>query len=208
MEALIGGPWVIADAYLSVSRWRPEFNPKNKRIDSIVAWVRLPDLPAPLFDKNFLLNLGNSTGKAIKLDIHTAQRARGKFARGGVKALDKASSQGMERRSQEGRTEKGTRVNQIIRVSKQGNLGIIKSASLSTAEILKCGPASSLGKYKGRGIQLKDKENLNPGDPMEGERDISAMDMGDMRVVDGIPVSLEALEKCIGEGSYIPASVV
>ncbi|KAI9123451.1 hypothetical protein K1719_004751 [Acacia pycnantha] len=305
MEALIGGPWVIADAYLSVSRWRPEFNPKNKRIDSIVAWVRLPDLPAPLFDKKFLLNLGNSTGKAIKLDIHTAQRARGKFARmcveldltkplvpefmvdgqilsvvyeslgllcrkcgrvghlmegcerfhmqrndgemeiegrterksegaekegeggpwktvqrvrrqrktvpttpeiqggsrfaalcedlgaepsgGGVKALDKASSQGMERRSQEGRTEKGTRVNHILRVSKQGNLGIIKSASLSTAEILKCGPTSSLGKYKGRGIQLKDKENLNPGDPMEGERDISAMDMGDMRVVDGIP---------------------
>ncbi|KAI9098542.1 hypothetical protein K1719_025167 [Acacia pycnantha] len=81
MEALIGGPWVIADAYLNVARWRPEFNPKNERIDSVVAWVRFPDLPAPLFDKKFLLNLGNSLGKAIRLDIHTAQRARGKFAR-------------------------------------------------------------------------------------------------------------------------------
>ncbi|KAI9118163.1 hypothetical protein K1719_010495 [Acacia pycnantha] len=81
MEALTGGPWVISDAYLSVARWRPEFNPKNERIDSVVAWVRFPDLPAPLFDKKFLMNLGNSIGRAIRLDIHTAQRARGKFAR-------------------------------------------------------------------------------------------------------------------------------
>ncbi|KAI9112471.1 hypothetical protein K1719_016394 [Acacia pycnantha] len=81
MDALIGGPWVIADAYLNVSRWRPEFDPKKASIDSVVAWVRLPDLPAPLFDKKFLLSLGNSIGKAIRLDVHTAQRARGKFAR-------------------------------------------------------------------------------------------------------------------------------
>ncbi|KAI9076249.1 hypothetical protein K1719_041822 [Acacia pycnantha] len=81
MEALIGGPWVIADAYLNVARWRPDFNPKNVTIDSVVAWVRFPDLPAPLFDKKFLLNLGNAIGKAIRLDVHTAQRARGKFAR-------------------------------------------------------------------------------------------------------------------------------
>ncbi|KAI9125197.1 hypothetical protein K1719_003813 [Acacia pycnantha] len=81
MEALTGGPWVILDAYLSVVRWRPEFNPMNQRTNSAIAWVRFPDLPAPLFDKKFLLNLGNSIGKVIQLDIHTAQRARGKFAR-------------------------------------------------------------------------------------------------------------------------------
>ncbi|KAI9100016.1 hypothetical protein K1719_024234 [Acacia pycnantha] len=81
MEALIGGPWVISYSYLSVARWKPEFNPKRERIESVVAWVRFPDLPAPLFDKKFWLNLGNSIGKAIRLDIHTAQRARGKFAR-------------------------------------------------------------------------------------------------------------------------------
>ncbi|KAI9080475.1 hypothetical protein K1719_037589 [Acacia pycnantha] len=81
MEALTGGPWVILDAYLNVARWRPEFCPKNSKIESVVAWVRFPDLPAPLFDKKFLLNLGNAIGKAIRLDIHTAQRARGKFAR-------------------------------------------------------------------------------------------------------------------------------
>ncbi|KAI9107862.1 hypothetical protein K1719_021198 [Acacia pycnantha] len=72
MDALVGGPWVIADAYLKVARWRPDFNPKNTKIDSVVAWVRFPDLPAPLFDKKFLFNLGNSIGKAIRLDVHTA----------------------------------------------------------------------------------------------------------------------------------------
>ncbi|KAI9079593.1 hypothetical protein K1719_038420 [Acacia pycnantha] len=81
MGALIGGPWVISDAYLSVSRWKPEFNPRREKIESLVAWVRFPELPAPLFDKKFLLNLGNAIGKAIRLDIHTAQRTRGKFAR-------------------------------------------------------------------------------------------------------------------------------
>ncbi|KAI9080882.1 hypothetical protein K1719_037191 [Acacia pycnantha] len=81
MEALIEGPWVIIDASLSVGRWRPDFSPKRERIRSVVAWVRFPDLPAPLFDKKFLLNLGNSIGKAIRLDVHTAQRTRGKFAR-------------------------------------------------------------------------------------------------------------------------------
>ncbi|KAI9126442.1 hypothetical protein K1719_002863 [Acacia pycnantha] len=81
MEALIRGPCVITNAYLSVTHWRPDFDPKNERIEFVVAWVRFPDLLAPLFDKNFLLNLSNSIGKAIRLDIHAAQRARGKFAR-------------------------------------------------------------------------------------------------------------------------------
>ncbi|KAI9123555.1 hypothetical protein K1719_004855 [Acacia pycnantha] len=81
MEALTGGPWVINDAYLNVARWHPDFNPHNERIETVVAWVRFPNLLAPLFDKKFLLNLGNVIGKAIKLDIHTAQHARGKFAR-------------------------------------------------------------------------------------------------------------------------------
>ncbi|KAI9091677.1 hypothetical protein K1719_028120 [Acacia pycnantha] len=83
MEALTGGPWVILDAYLSVARWKPEFNPTLEKIVSVVAWVRFPDLPAPLFDKKFLLNLGNSIGKAIRLDVHTAQRTRGSCGRVG-----------------------------------------------------------------------------------------------------------------------------
>ncbi|KAI9083136.1 hypothetical protein K1719_034869 [Acacia pycnantha] len=57
IEAFTSGPWVINDAYLNVARWKPDFNPKNECIETVVAWVRFPDLPAPLFDKKFLLNL-------------------------------------------------------------------------------------------------------------------------------------------------------
>ncbi|KAI9111971.1 hypothetical protein K1719_017661 [Acacia pycnantha] len=60
---------------------RPEFNPKDAKINSVIAWVRFPDLLAQLFDKKFLLNLGKSIGRATRLDVHTTQRARGKFAR-------------------------------------------------------------------------------------------------------------------------------
>ncbi|KAI9109367.1 hypothetical protein K1719_019421 [Acacia pycnantha] len=57
---------------------QPSYGFMVKKLRQI--WAR-KDLPAPLFDKKFLLNLGNVIGKAIKLDIHTTQRARGKFAR-------------------------------------------------------------------------------------------------------------------------------
>ncbi|KAI9085966.1 hypothetical protein K1719_032043 [Acacia pycnantha] len=43
MEALIRGPWVIINAHLSVSRWKPDFSPKIERIESVVAWWN----PAP-----------------------------------------------------------------------------------------------------------------------------------------------------------------
>ncbi|KAI9110396.1 hypothetical protein K1719_018556 [Acacia pycnantha] len=66
MGVLIGGPWVISNAYLSVSRWKPEFNPKSEKIESLVAWVRFLELPAPLFDKKILLNLGNAIGDEVK----------------------------------------------------------------------------------------------------------------------------------------------
>ncbi|KAI9086946.1 hypothetical protein K1719_031107 [Acacia pycnantha] len=39
MEALTGGPWLIANAYLNVARWRSDFNPKVAKIDYVVAWV-------------------------------------------------------------------------------------------------------------------------------------------------------------------------
>lgn len=81
MEALTGGPWVIADASLNIARCKPEFNPRKEKFESMVAWVRIPDLPTPIFDKKVLLNVGNTLGKAIRFDVHTAQRTRGKFAR-------------------------------------------------------------------------------------------------------------------------------
>ncbi|KAI9071001.1 hypothetical protein K1719_047033 [Acacia pycnantha] len=76
MEALTGGPWVINDAYLNVSCWRPDFNPKNERIASVVAW-------------------------AIKLDIHTAQMSSGC----GVFGHTRESCEQLQRRKNEARMD-------------------------------------------------------------------------------------------------------
>ncbi|OMP01262.1 hypothetical protein CCACVL1_03127 [Corchorus capsularis] len=45
------------------------------------AWVRFPELPTEYYDERFLLALGNTIGRAIKVDKTTHFASRGKFAR-------------------------------------------------------------------------------------------------------------------------------
>ncbi|KAI9114533.1 hypothetical protein K1719_014231 [Acacia pycnantha] len=80
-RALIGGPWVIFDKYLSVMRWRLGFNPRKETIHKIAAWVQFLEIVVELFDKKILYNLANSIGKVLKLDVHTANKGRNRFAR-------------------------------------------------------------------------------------------------------------------------------
>ncbi|KAI9122711.1 hypothetical protein K1719_006551 [Acacia pycnantha] len=45
-HALQEGPWMIADHYVLVQRWRPNFNPwKADHQKRVAVWVRIPDLP-------------------------------------------------------------------------------------------------------------------------------------------------------------------
>ncbi|RYQ85079.1 hypothetical protein Ahy_B10g104584 isoform B [Arachis hypogaea] len=52
-HALFEGPWMIADHYL-VQRWRPLFMSMETQVQKIVVWVRIPNLPAELYNKYFL----------------------------------------------------------------------------------------------------------------------------------------------------------
>ncbi|OMP00911.1 reverse transcriptase [Corchorus capsularis] len=79
--ALAEGPWVIFGHYLTVRRWRPDFRPSEAVINSTAAWIRFPELPTEYFDERFLLALGNTIGRAIKVDKTTHFAFRGKFAR-------------------------------------------------------------------------------------------------------------------------------
>ncbi|XP_057745645.1 uncharacterized protein LOC130963559 [Arachis stenosperma] len=78
--ALFEGPWMIADHYLLVQRWRPLFFPHEMGIQKVVVWVRIPNLPAELYNRFFLGKLGNSLGTMLKIDGHTSIHSRGKFA--------------------------------------------------------------------------------------------------------------------------------
>ena len=58
--ALQEGPWMIADHYLLVQRWRPNFQPwKADHTKRIAAWVRVLDLPAELYNVESLRRIGN-----------------------------------------------------------------------------------------------------------------------------------------------------
>ncbi|KAJ1424808.1 hypothetical protein SESBI_11520 [Sesbania bispinosa] len=53
-HALYEGPWLIADHYLLVQRWRPLFNPYQDTVRKIGVWARNPQLPIELYNKHFL----------------------------------------------------------------------------------------------------------------------------------------------------------
>lgn len=88
-KLLFDGPWVIQGHYLAVQRWSPNFNPYSNKRSKVAIWVRVPTLPIHLYTEEFMLELGNMVGKALKVDLNTlAQKdnklnevSRAKFAR-------------------------------------------------------------------------------------------------------------------------------
>nr|KYP54896.1 hypothetical protein KK1_001096 [Cajanus cajan] len=79
-RAHMEGPWMVADHYILVQRWRPFFmvNPNIAR--KVAVWVRVPELPIELFSDQFLWRLGSTLGMMLKIDKVTSQ-ARGKLTR-------------------------------------------------------------------------------------------------------------------------------
>ncbi|KAI9124212.1 hypothetical protein K1719_005512 [Acacia pycnantha] len=76
------GPWMIEDHYLTVPRWRPNFNPWKADFQCIIAaWIRLPDIPFEFYNVESLQRIGNMVGKMIKIDRSTSVYDKGGFAR-------------------------------------------------------------------------------------------------------------------------------
>ncbi|RYQ89109.1 hypothetical protein Ahy_B09g095925 [Arachis hypogaea] len=79
--ALFEGPWTIADHYLLVQRWRPLFMSQDIDIRKVDVWVRIPNLPAELYNKYFIWKVGKVLGTMSKIDEFTSIHSRGKFTR-------------------------------------------------------------------------------------------------------------------------------
>ncbi|XP_023871827.1 uncharacterized protein LOC111984428 [Quercus suber] len=75
------GPWFIKEHFLSIKPWEPNFKPSTTIVSSIAVWIRLNKLPIEYYDVEVLKHLGNSIGKVLWIDIHTAAETRGRFAR-------------------------------------------------------------------------------------------------------------------------------
>lgn len=80
-HALFDGPWMIADHYIIVQRWRSTFLESMKMMKKVVVWVRFPRLPMELYHDTFLQRAGSMLGIVLKIDKFTSIHSRGKFLR-------------------------------------------------------------------------------------------------------------------------------
>ncbi|KAJ4847160.1 hypothetical protein Tsubulata_045745 [Turnera subulata] len=80
-HALRNGPWMVADHYLTIRKWVPNFDPKMERITRTMVWIHIPDLPMEYYDKEFLSMIGNRLGKIYRIDAATSSASRGQYAK-------------------------------------------------------------------------------------------------------------------------------
>lgn len=80
-QVLFKGPWMVADHYLLVQRWRPNFLNIAKREKRVAVWIKVPELALELYNLKFLTRLGNTLGLFLKMDSLTTFQSRGQFAR-------------------------------------------------------------------------------------------------------------------------------
>ena len=79
--ALTQGPWTIFGHYLTIQKWSPSFDCLSDKIETIVAWIRLPGMPLHNYHKRVLRILGEVVGRVIRIDYNTEAAKHGKFAR-------------------------------------------------------------------------------------------------------------------------------
>ncbi|XP_057451726.1 uncharacterized protein LOC130743491 [Lotus japonicus] len=79
--AMTGAPWLVYDHYLSVKPWTKDFVAADEKINTTMVWIRIPGLGMQFYDEDILMTLATGVGTPIKLDMTTADRRLGKFAR-------------------------------------------------------------------------------------------------------------------------------
>lgn len=80
-HAMFEGPWMVADHYLTVQRWRPLFLMSAEKVRKVAAWIRIPRLPIELYNEIFLKRIGMTLGTFLRVDRLTSIHSRAKFTR-------------------------------------------------------------------------------------------------------------------------------
>lgn len=81
LKVINGGPWMVMNHYLTISKWKPNFKPGETEITPTLVWLRFPLLPLEMFVEANLLSAGNAVGRAVKVDPITADMIKGRYAR-------------------------------------------------------------------------------------------------------------------------------
>ena len=75
------GPWFIGEHFLSIRPWKPNFQPTSENVTSMAVQIRFNELPIKYYNSEALLQIGKSIGNVLRVDTHTTNEARGRFAR-------------------------------------------------------------------------------------------------------------------------------
>nr|POE83481.1 hypothetical protein CFP56_52333 [Quercus suber] len=78
---LKGGPWYVGQHFLAIRKWELEFKAEEASLFFVAVWIRLPRLPIEFYDPIILKKTGRAIGPVLHIDTHTANGARGHFAR-------------------------------------------------------------------------------------------------------------------------------
>jgi hypothetical protein len=80
-KVISGGPWMIFDHCVAIRPWTTDFISSQVQINKTLVWIRFPSLGMEYYDESLLLALATAVGRPVKVDIHTLDASRGKFAR-------------------------------------------------------------------------------------------------------------------------------
>ena len=79
--AMLRGPWMIFNHYLTVRQWHHNFDLNQSSLQSLLVWVRIPYLSIEYFNYKFLMTIGSKIGKPVHIDDATSTVSRGHYAR-------------------------------------------------------------------------------------------------------------------------------
>lgn len=72
---------MVLDHYLTISKWKSNFKPGENEVRTTLVWLRFPSLPLEMFVETNILRVGNAVGRAVKVDLITADMIKGWYAR-------------------------------------------------------------------------------------------------------------------------------
>lgn len=75
------GSWFMGGHFLSIRPWEPNFKPASANVSSIATWIRLNELPIEYYNMEALQHIGRAIGNVQRVDMFTATKTRGRFAR-------------------------------------------------------------------------------------------------------------------------------
>ncbi|XP_061366136.1 uncharacterized protein LOC133309393 [Gastrolobium bilobum] len=68
------GPWVVAEHYVTVQRWRRIFDPFDEKLRRLAVWMRIPGLPLEFYTSQHLWRIGNLFGRTLKIDRNSLRK--------------------------------------------------------------------------------------------------------------------------------------